>query len=134
MTEIMTQLSVHMENRPAALAELTETLVEAGVNVLAVSVPDTGEFGTVRVLTDNVDEARVALQDTGYHHAAVDVLAVQLPHRPGSLAKMARVLADGQVVVRYAYATNAAGADAGLCVLRVDDIQKGKKVLMKLFA
>lgn len=129
MTKIVTQLSVHMENRPGALAELTEALSAAGVNMLAISVPDTAEFGTVRVLPDKVLEARSALEEAGFAHAAVDVLAVDLPHKPGSLAKMARLLADEQVVIRYAYATNAEGAEHGLCVLRVDDIHKGKEIL-----
>jgi hypothetical protein len=132
MTKILTQISVHMENRPGALAELTEALTEAGVNILAISVPDTGEFGTVRVLPDNALEARDALQDAGLAHAAVDVLAVELPHRPGALAQMARMLADEHVVIRYAYATNAAGAEQGLCVLRVDDIHKAETILQKL--
>ena len=129
MVKIMTQLSVHMENRPGALAELTEALVDAGVNLLAISVPDTGEFGTVRMLPGDVMEARDALRDAGHPHAAVDVLAVKLPHRPGALARVARLLAEANVVIRYAYATTGDGTDTGLCILRVDDIHKGRKVL-----
>jgi hypothetical protein len=129
MAKILTQLSVHMENRPGALAELTEALTEAGVNILAIAVPDTGEFGTVRVLPDNVIEAREALQDAGLPHAAVDVLAVELPHHPGSMAQLARLLADENVVIRYAYATNSSGAEHGMCVLRVDDIHRAETVL-----
>ena len=131
MAQIMTQLSVHMENRPGALAELTEALVDSGVNVMAISVPDTGEFGTVRVLADDPDEARTVLQEGGYAHAAVDVLAVHLPHRPGALAKTARLLADGHVIVRYVYATIPSGEDSALCILCVDDIHKAKQVLDK---
>ncbi len=132
MTEIKTQLSVHMENRPGALAELTRSLHEAGVNLLAISVPDTGEFGTVRLLPADVMEARDALQDAGFSHAAVDVLAVELPHRPGALAEVARLLADGNVVVRYAYATIGGGTETSLCVLSVDDIHKAQSALKKL--
>jgi hypothetical protein len=130
---VQTQLSVHMENRPGALAELTETLVEAGVNLLAISVPDTGEFGTVRVLTDDVDvtEAREALSEAGMSHAAVDVLAVELPHRAGALAQAARLLADANVVIRYAYATIGGGTETSLCVLRVDDIHAAREILNK---
>lgn len=129
MTKIVTQLSVHMENRPGALAELTEALVDAGVNILAISVPDTGEFGTVRLLPDDLMEARSALDENGIPHAAVDVLAVDLPHEPGSLAKVARLLAEDHVVIRYAYATNPTGGDQGLCILRVDDIQRARESL-----
>ena len=62
----------------------------------------------------------------------MDVLAVELPHRAGALAQMARMLADEQIVIRYAYATNAAGAEHGLCVMRVDDIHKAETILKKL--
>ena len=131
MADIVTQLSVHMENRPGALAELTESLVDAGVNILAISVPDTGEFGTVRVFADDVLEARSALQEAGFPHAAVDVLAVELPHRPGTLSQLARLLADENIVIRYVYATNPLGAEYGLCIMRVDDIHRAQKVLNK---
>jgi len=131
MAQIRTLLSVHMENRPGALAELTQALHDAGVNILAIAVPDTGEFGTVRILPDDVDEGRAALQDGGFPHAAVDVLAVELPHEPGSLARVAKLLADESVVVRYAYATIPNGTDNALCILRVDDIHKAQKVLQK---
>ena len=133
MVKILTQLSVHMENRPGALAELTESLTESGVNLLAISVPDTGEFGTVRILPDNIEDAKAAVRDAGMPHTAVDVLAVHLPHRPGSMAQMARLLAEEQVVVRYAYATNPDGAEHGMCVLRVDDIHKAESVLKKKY-
>ena len=129
MAKIVTQLSVHMENRPGALAELTGDLVDAGVNIQAISVPDTGEFGTVRLLTDNVMQAREALEEAGHAHAAVDVLVVELPHRPGVLMEMARILADNNLTIRYAYATNSDGAASGLCILRVDDLHKAKKIL-----
>jgi len=131
MARIVTQLSVHMENRPGALAELTGELVDAGVNIQAISVPDTGEFGTVRLLpdADKVLEAREALQEAGHPHAAVDVLAVELPHRPGVLMEMARILADNNLTIRYAYATISADAESGLCILRVDDIHKANEIL-----
>lgn len=124
MTKIRTQISVHMENRPGALAELTEALHVAGVNIEAIAVPDTGEFGTVRLVPDDVLRAREALQEVGWPHAAADVLEVLLPHRPGALALMARILADEQVVIRYAYSTIEAGSEDASCILQVDDIHK----------
>ena len=131
MAKIVTQLSVHMENRPGALAELTGELVDAGVNIQAISVPDTGEFGTVRLIPDNLMEARAALEEAGHAHAAVDVLEVELPHRPGVLMEMARIMADNNLVIRYAYATISSGAESGLCILSVDDIHRAKEILSK---
>jgi hypothetical protein len=134
MAEIRTQLSVHMENRPGALADLTGALLDEGVNILAIAVPDTGEFGTVRILPDDVDAARAALRETGHPHTAVDVLAVELPHRPGALGRAARILADEKITIRYAFCTNLNGYDRGLCVMRVDDIHKAKNVLDRKLA
>ncbi len=131
MTKIRTQISVHMENRPGALAELTAVLTDAGTNILAVSVPDSGEYGTVRILTDNVMAARDALQDAELPHAASDVLEVVLPHQTGALAKMTRLLDEEQVVIRYAYCTISEGVDSATCFLQVDVIHKAVKVLNK---
>jgi len=129
MTKIRTQISVHMENRPGALAELTGALMAAGVNIGGISVPDAGEYGTVRILPDDVMRAKDALAEAGLPHAAADVLEVQLPHEPGALDKMARLLADQQVVIKYAYATIAEGAEHAACVLQVDDVHKAVQVL-----
>jgi hypothetical protein len=131
MTKIMTQVSVHMENRPGALAELTAALTDAGVNIMGISVPDTGEFGTVRILAHDALEARAALDDAGLANTAVDVLAVELPHRTGALSKMARLLSDESVVIRYCYSTIPEGADSALCILQVDDIHKAEDILRK---
>jgi hypothetical protein len=127
----MTQVSVHVENRPGALAELTEMLHDNDVNILAIAVPDAGEFGTVRILPANPDEARMALNDAGMPNTAVDVLVVELPHRPGALAKMARILADESIVIRYAYASEPVDAERGLCVMQVDDIHRAEEALKK---
>ncbi len=129
MTKIRTQISVQMENRPGVLAELTGLLTDAGTNILAVSVPDSGEFGTIRILPDDALAARDALRDAEIPHAATDVLQVVLPHETGALAKMTRILADEQVVIRYAYATITEGTDVATCILQVDDIHKAEKVL-----
>jgi hypothetical protein len=134
MIRIMTQLSVHMENRPGALADLTGVLLDEGVNILAIAVPDTGEFGTVRLLPDDVDAGRAALQDAGRPHTAVDVLAIELPHRPGALGRAARLLADEKITVHYAFCTNLNGLERALCIMRVDDIHKAKRVLDRKLA
>ena len=122
MTKIMTQVSVHMENRPGALADLTAALTDSGVNILGISVPDTGEFGTVRILANDALDTRAALDEAGMPNTAVDVLVVDLPHRPGALSTMARLLSDAQVVIRYCYSTIPEGSKSALCILQVDDI------------
>lgn len=129
MTKIRTQLSVHMENRPGALAELTGVLTDAEVNIHAIAVPDAGEFGTVRIVPDDLMGAREALREAGIPHVASDVLEVPLPDRPGSLSKMARILADEQVFIRHAYATIVEGSEEAVCILQVDDIHKAEAVL-----
>ncbi len=135
MVKVMTQLSVHTENRPAALADLAETLVDADVNLVAIFAPDSaGEFGTVRLLPDRVAEAQAALARAGYTHTPVDVLVVELPHRPGALADLARLLARHHIFIRYAYSSILPGAAAGLCILRVDDMQQAKAILEERLA
>ena len=75
--------------------------------------------------------ARDALHDAELPHVASDVLEVILPHETGALAKMARLLDEEQVVIRYAYCTISEGMDSATCILHVDDIHKAEKVLNK---
>ena len=76
-----------------------------------------------------MESARRALEEAGHPHTPVDVLAVELPDRPGALGHAARILADEQISIRYAFCTNLDGTDRSLCVMRVDDIHKAKTVL-----
>jgi hypothetical protein len=101
-----TQLNLTIANDIGTLARLCRELAHGGVNLLAISAPETGhDTGVVRLLVANRDLATRALTKSGYTFAIEEVLFVQLANRPGALAKAVEKLAKAGIGVRYAYAT-----------------------------
>jgi hypothetical protein len=101
-----TQLNLPLDNEIGTLARLCRDLAQGGVNLLALSAPETGrEAGTVRLLVPNGDLASRALTKAGYVFSAEEVLFIELKNRPGALAKAVEKLARAKVSIRYAYAT-----------------------------
>ena len=101
-----TQLNLSLENEIGTLARLCRDLAHGGVNLLAISAPETGrEKGIVRLLVLNRDVAVRALSKAGYGFVEEQVLFVDLANRPGALAKAVEKLARAHINVRYAYAT-----------------------------
>jgi hypothetical protein len=101
-----TQLNLPIDNRTGTLARLCRDLAHGGVNLLAISAPETGvDVGVVRLLVPNRELATHVLSKAGYRFAAEEVLFVELTNRPGALAKAVEKLARAGIDVRYAYAT-----------------------------
>jgi hypothetical protein len=101
-----TQLNLSLDNEIGTLARLCRDLAYGGVNVLALSAPETGrDAGVVRLLVPNGDLASRVLSKAGYQFAVEQVLFVELKNRPGALAKAVEKLARANISIRYAYAT-----------------------------
>jgi hypothetical protein len=101
-----TQLNLPLASGIGVLARLCRDLAHGGVNLLALSAPETGrEAGVVRLLVPNREIAVRALTKAGYAFEAEDVLFVELKNRPGALAKAVEKLARAKIDIRYAYAT-----------------------------
>jgi hypothetical protein len=115
------QLSVFVENKPGRLAAATEAIAAAGIDLRALSIADTADFGVLRVIVDRPEAAREALSARGYAVKVNRVLPVSIDDSPGSLAKTLRVLADAGVDVQYLYAFVAHGKDTAYVILRVED-------------
>ena len=123
------QLAIFLENRPGALAAMCESLAEAGINLLALTVSDTVDHAVVRIVTDKPDEAIHLLGDAGMLVVESDVLVVDVANEPGTLGRVARALAEHNVNIEYAYCTTIPGAESGALVLRTRDPQKAMRVL-----
>lgn len=103
---LATQLNLSLENETGTLARLCRDLAHGGVNLLALSAPETGhDKGMVRLLVRNLDVASRALSKAGYVFAVEEVLFLELKNRPGALAKAIEKLAKARINVRYVYAT-----------------------------
>lgn len=115
------QLTVAWQNRPGELANVCRALADAGVNIEALATAEAGEYGAVRVLVDDVEAAREVFHEAGVAHTTIDVLVVELPHRPGALADIASSLASAKINIEYFYASAAPGRDTALGVFKVSD-------------
>ena len=119
------QLSIFIENRPGRLAEVVAALAESGVNLRALSLADTLEFGVLRLITDRPEEARKALSAKGFTAQVTEVLAVEVPDKPGGLARILTAFAAADVNVEYMYAFVGQMAGGAVVIFRLDDLERG---------
>lgn len=98
------QISVFVENRPGAMKTMTDVLARNGIDMRALSLAETSDFGIVRIIVDNVYQAATTLKDAGFIHSITPVLGVAIPDEPGGLTQVLDVLSQAQVNVEYMYA------------------------------
>ncbi|MDR1321941.1 MAG: ACT domain-containing protein [Gracilibacteraceae bacterium] len=122
------QISVFVENRPGALAEVTALLGGAGIDLRALSIADTENFGILRLIVSEPRRALEVLRAADYVGSATPVLAVSLADAPGSLAGVLRVLADAEINLEYLYAFITRQAGHAYVVLRVTDNDRAEAV------
>ena len=127
----VTQVSVFMENTPGRLAEVTKVLGNAKINILALTIAETGEFGILRMIVDNWKKAVDALRKNDFTTATTEVLAVEIPNKPGSLARIVEMFQKEGINIEYVYAFVAHSRDGALIVMRFEDPDLALKVLTK---
>ena len=116
------QISVFLENKPGALYAMTGVLAQNQVDMRALNVAETSEFGIARTIVDNVYTATTVLKDAGYVHSVTPVLGVAIPDVPGGLNKVLQVLTDARVNVEYMYAfLGGRDVDHAYMIFRVAD-------------
>ena len=98
------QISVFLENKPGTLLSMTGLLAQNHIDMRALSIAETKDFGIVRMIVDDVYATATVLKDAGFIHSLTPVLGVVIPDEPGGLDQVLRVLAGAQVNVEYMYA------------------------------
>lgn len=121
------QLSVFLENREGRLDEVLKTLGANDVNIVALSLADTTEYGMLRMIVSDPEKGKAVLKEAGITSMLTDVVALRVPHATGSLSKAMHEIMEGGVNVEYMYAF-ANGADAS-AVLKSNDPAKVVSVL-----
>ena len=129
MSNTIQQLSVFLENREGRLDEVLTVLADNGVNIVALSLADTSDYGMLRMIVSDPQRGKQALKEAGITAMLTDVVALRVPHATGSLAKAMHQLVEGEVNIEYMYAF-ANGSDAAAVLKsdepgRVIDILKG---------
>jgi len=125
------QIAVFLENKSGRLAEITSVLAEKNINIRALSVADTADFGILRLIVDKVDEAKKVLKENGCTVGKTNVIAVEVPDRAGGLASVLKTIEAVGLNVEYMYAfVNKSGENAVL-IFRFDDMDKAIAALTK---
>ena len=123
------QVSVFVENRKGALADILRALSAEGVGLRALSIADTQDFGILRIITDDNRKAAFTLSEQGAICSVTEVVAAAADDKPGGLAALLTILSDGGIDVEYVYAFVAETKKHAWVVLRVSDNDAAEKLL-----
>jgi len=127
------QISVFLENVRGSLRELTELLGARGIDLMALSVADSVNFGIVRCVVsgDQTDLAVETLKGVGYTARVTDVICVSVPDHPAGLAEVLKIIDDANISVEYLYSIIRQNATSALIVFKLSDPERGCKVLQE---
>ncbi len=125
------QISVFLENKAGRLAEVTRVLGEAGINIRALSLADTTDFGILRLIVDQFDTARQVLKERGFTVGKTEVVAIEVPDRPGGLASVLQVLSEAGINVEYMYAFVQHSGKNAVIIFRFDNLEEAIALLQK---
>ncbi len=123
------QISLFVENKPGRMAKVSKTLSDAGVNIRALTVAEAGDFGVIRMVVDDPEKGYKVLHDNGFTVSETEVLAVEMKDIPGGLYEIVNTLGESDVNVDYAYAFVTTKAERAMLIIRVDNLEKARKVL-----
>lgn len=126
---IIDQISVFVENKPGKLVEIIETLGEKNIDLRAMSIADTSDFGILRLIVSNPNEALEILKKADCVTSVNKVIGVSIDDTPGSLAKVLRILSEATISIEYVYAFITHEPEKAYVIIRVEDNDKAIQVL-----
>jgi len=123
------QISVFLENNAGRLAEVTRVLADAGINLRAISIADTADFGILRLIVDKCDVALEALKNAGFTTRVSDVVTVEIEDTPGSLAVVMDLFRKNSINIEYLYASLEGKVGKAVVIFKLEDHEKGLRIL-----
>ena len=124
------QISVFIENRKGRLGEVLDVLKSSDVNIISMSLADTAEYGLLRIISDKPQDGKTALSAAGFSTMLTDVFILSIPHEPGALQQILRVISDEELSVEYMYGLSVGGDEASI-VVKMSDLIKADEVFAK---
>ena len=121
---MINQISVFLENKPGELAEITKILAENNVNLRAISIAETSDYGVLRMIADDSEQAAKVLMKNGNVISMTPVSVIEVPDRPAGLSDVLNVLAKADIDIEYMYSLFTEGEGKAYMVFRVGDKQK----------
>lgn len=123
------QISIFIENRKNALSELTNVLATHNINMRAMSLADTSDFGIARIIVENSEQVQAALERSAYIVKVTPVIAIEIPDEAGSLNRILKLLADNGRNVEYMYGFTGRKTNSAYMIIRCTDVPETEKVL-----
>jgi hypothetical protein len=123
------QISIFLENTTGRIAEVTGVLKAGGVNLRAIMIADTADFGILRVITDNYEKAIKVLSESKFTTRSTDVLAVSISDKVGSMHDVLSLFQKTGINIEYLYASLEKTGDTAVIIFKVEDVEKGLKVI-----
>jgi hypothetical protein len=125
------QISIFLENKKGRLAEVTKLLAARGINIRALSLADTADFGVLRIIVNDPDACLAALKASGIIAQVTEVLAVEMEDKPGGLERVLAVLDTAGLNVEYMYAYVEKTKDNAIVICKIDDRERAARVLVE---
>ncbi len=125
------QLSVFLENRAGRLCDVTKALADAGINIRALSLADTSDFGILRLIVSDTEKAKQTLKQHGFTVGRTTVVAVEVKDEPGGLHNVLKVLGEEQINVEYMYAFVQQSSKNAVLIFRFDRTDQAIEILTK---
>lgn len=130
MLKAVTQFSVFLINKPGILSRVCDELASKKVNVIALTLMDSVEHGVFRLVAEDASRAREVLKSLNLPTTETEVVAAEMPNRPGAMADVCGTLNSEHISIKYAYVTSGAAGGRTLGIFKVDNLQKALKVLV----
>ncbi|MGE5893425.1 MAG: ACT domain-containing protein [bacterium] len=125
------QISIFLENKSGRLAEVTDTLAKNGINIRALSLADTADFGILRLIVNDTENTKQVLKANNFTVGKTEVIAVEVPDRPGGLAGILKALEGKNINVEYMYAFVQKSGEHAIIIFRFDETEKAIETLQK---
>jgi len=125
------QISIFLENKHGALLELSQIIKEAKINIRALFLADTKDFGIVRMIVDQPEKAVELLKEKSFPATMNEVIAVEVPDSPGGLAQILAILNQNELNIEYMYGFIEKNRDNALMVMRIEDLKPAAEILSK---
>lgn len=123
------QLSIFLENKSGRLSKALDAISSVNVNIRALSLADTSEFGILRLIVDDLDKAKNAIESAGFTVKKTDVIAIQVPDKPGGLANILNVLSAQSINIEYMYAFVEKASQDAVVIFRIEKINDAIEAL-----
>jgi len=127
----VSQLSVFIENKSGRLADVTRALADANINIRALSIADTIDYGLLRLIVNDPIKAKKVLADAAFTVALTEVLAIEVPDRPGGLAGIIDILAQAGLNIEYMYAFVGKSGENAIVIFRIERIDEAIRILQE---